>query len=48
MLDALLASPTRQPAPSSGEFGRFIPIYLRITFARFRQVEESFKLFELL
>jgi hypothetical protein len=36
-----------QPSPSSGEFGRFIPINLRIAFARPRQIEESFKLFEL-
>jgi hypothetical protein len=39
-----LASPTHKPTPSSGEFGRFIPINLRIAF---RQIEESCKLFEL-
>jgi hypothetical protein len=48
LLDLLsLASPTHQPTPSSGEFGRFIPINLRIAFARPRQIEESVKFFEL-
>jgi hypothetical protein len=42
------ASPTHQPPPSSCEFGRFIPIYLRIAVARLIKIEESFELFELL
>ena len=35
------------PPPSGGEFGRLTAIYLRPAFARLRQVEERFELFEL-
>ena len=47
-LGALFASPTCEPPPSSREFGRLIPIYLRIVIARLIYIEESFELFELL
>jgi hypothetical protein len=46
-VDALVASPSRQPPPSRGKFCRFIPINLRIVVARLRQIEEGFQLFEL-
>jgi hypothetical protein len=46
-LDALLAIPMKHPLPSGGEFGRLSAIYLRLAFARFGQVKESFELFEL-
>jgi hypothetical protein len=46
--DALFPGSTHQPPPSSGEFGSLAPIYRWITFARLRNVEKRFELFELL
>jgi hypothetical protein len=46
-LDALLATPMKQPPPSGDEFGRLTAIYLRLAFTGLRQVEERFELFEL-
>jgi hypothetical protein len=36
-----------QPLPSSGELGRLTAIYQWIALAGFRQVKESYELFEL-
>ena len=46
-LDALLATPMKQPPPSGGEFGRLAAIYLRLAFTGLRQVEERFEPFKL-
>jgi hypothetical protein len=47
-LDAPLASPTNQPSPSGGEFGRLTAIHLRLVVTGLGHIEESFELFELL
>jgi hypothetical protein len=46
-LNALLATPMKQPPPSGGEFGRLTAIYQWIALPGLRQVEERFELFEL-
>jgi hypothetical protein len=46
-LDALLATPMKQPPPPGRKFCRLAAIHVRLAFAGLRQVEERLELFEL-